>query len=163
MDLIRRIASSRVAQGFVVIAALYWAIAYLVDFDAFRFILDSIIFALSLVMVGVYLPSAAEELVKDRVGRTGRLLISMVLIWTAMAALRGLSVYGRGFHQIADIGDTRIFGFILWIVMCAAVLGVAAPAGDDPAGSPFRYRNWIIVAIALGSAIGGFFIGLQWH
>lgn len=163
MDLLKRISKSRVAQTAIGLVILYWIITLVVPFDSFREILDGVIFALSIALVAVYLPLASEEMVKDHVNRSGRLLISMVLFWMSMAALRGLSIYGRGFGQLNDISDTQIFGFILWAVMWAAILGLAAPSGDDAISQPFRYRNWIVAAIAIGCTIGGFFLGLQWR
>lgn len=163
MDLIARIRKARVAWSFAAIAGAYWLLTLLVDYQYLRELLDATVFVLSAMIVGIYLPLATEEFTKPRTSRSGRLLISLVLIWLAMMMLRGLSIYGRSFDQLEDIGDTYAFGFILWTVMWAAILGAAAPSGDDELSTPYRYRTWIIVAIAAGCGIGGFFIGLSWQ
>lgn len=163
MKTLVRIAKSRVAQTFLLVAALYWILTLFIDHRFLRAILDTIVFVLSLAIIVVYAPLASEELFKDRTTRSGRLLVSMVLIWSVMMALRGLSIYRHGFGRLEDIANSRTFGFILWVAACAAVLGLAAPSGEDETRSPYRYRNWIIIAIAFGCAIGGFFIGMQWH
>lgn len=159
MNTFQKIVVSRVTVVTLLIAAAYWLMVAFIPFGILRETLDAILVPLSILVLIIYLPITSQELLKNRLDKSGRLLMGIVLSWTSMTLLRPLGIWARVSGKLGVVSQSPFYGFIIWMMIWAAILHITAPGAD--AGEVPRW-NWpIFVALVAGGIIAGIVIGVQ--
>lgn len=160
MTKLMQVISSRVTRLVVIVAAIYWPLAWVMPFEYLRELLDGVAVATSLVVIAVYLPLTSEELLKNRLDRSGRLLLGIVLSWLAVLLMRPWAIYGRLYGHGDGLSSSLLLGFILWVIIWAGVLHILAPGADTP-HPPRRHWQSLSWVLLIGGLIAGLIIGAR--
>lgn len=145
---------------FVILAATFWLVAWLVPSRIIIEIEDNALIVMSIMVLALYAPIAWKGLKAERADAIDRLLLGIVLAWTANLVLRSLAIMGRSFGRQAWIVESPFFAFVLWGLIWGAALHLAAPSADNPT-IHLPYMRWTLTVVVVGGLLAAFFLGVQ--
>ncbi len=145
----------------VVAAALYWLSVAALDTDTTRNIVASGGIAIALANVFRYLPKAWEKYRGGTNEGEWRLLMGLELFWLGFGAREAWLLAVRLDGRPQWMVDSPINGFFAYWILCAGLLCFSA--ASEPLPAPSRQNTYVILAVAIASALCGALIyRLMW-
>jgi len=159
--LLRDIATSRLVWGGLFCLSIFWIVAAIARFEHYIPLVHALRFMVAVAATVAYAVGVRKILQRRPIDRLSQITLGVTVAWFAEACLAFGSLWYRLDDTMTWWTDSPIVAFLLYTKTLGGVLHITAPGAID---GQVPTRNWVILAVAIGAAVGlaGFLIGVNW-